>query len=405
MGKMISEIVLINPDSPALLDPKVMPPLGLLYISSILKENGVNVKLIDLAGNPNQPIPESKHYGITATTSQYPAVKQLRKKLSGDFVIGGPHATLCPHQCLEDGFDAVVVGDGEKAILNFAHGTRGLICNPVEDLGKVPFPDRSIIKDYNYEINGKKAATIITAKGCIYRKCAFCSQTSNQIRYRPVEDVGEELIQLKELGYEAIMIFDDEFFSHIDRDVKICFYLAMLELDWRCFSRSNFITKEVAYIAKKTRCKEILLGIESGSDQILLNINKGITVKQHLKAIEFLHKNGIRVKAAMIIMLPGESKETLKETWKFCEKIEDKVAEWDWTICTPYPGSDIYNHPERYDLQFDPKTIFTEYKGGNSPNWKPPKVATSQLTFEEGKKMREKFEQRFKFHRREIKFD
>jgi len=384
-----------------------MAPLGLLYVAAALKKKGVKVRFVDLAGDPKGKIPKAEYYGVTATTPQYASAKDIVKKIKkGKVCIGGPAATLRPKDCLDDGFDAAVVGEGEKAIFRFLEGETGIIREPFEkNLDSIAFPDRNLIKDYHYEINGKPAATIMTARGCYYGKCAFCSQCWPRIRYRSVTNVLHELFEIRDnYGYNAVMIYDDEFFANRKRDFQICHYLALLGFDWRCFSRADLINEKVARIAASTGCKEILIGIESGSPIILKNVHKGTTVQQNKRAIKILHNNKIRVKAAMIIMLPGENKETLKETWQFCEEMQPYVNAWDFTICTPYPGSRIFDNPDKYDFHFHKDAMYSAYKGAGVEAWIPPKVWTNHLSFEEGLKFRDKFEDRFKFEK-DVKFD
>jgi len=399
----LTEITLINPDSPFLTDPKVMPPLGLLYIASSLERSGVKVNFVDLAGDSSQKIPKTEYYGVTATTPQFhDAVEVLRKIRSvnpeSKVCIGGPHATLKPNECLEAGFDAVVVGEGELAIRDFLKGGRGILAYRIEDIDSIPFPDRSLVKDYDYRIDGERATTIMTSRGSCPYRCAFCCHSwKTKLRFRSPENVRDELKEIKKLGYGAVMLYDDEFFLDPKRDYRICYYLWTLRFKWRCFTRANLVNENMATVASESGCKEVLIGVESGSDAILENINKGTTVKENEEAIKILHGAGIRVKAAMIAMLPGETEDTLKETWEFCERVEPYVSDWDFTICTPYPGSDLYENPEKYDFYFEESAVHSAYKGAGSSDWRPPKVWTSSLSFEDGLRWRDGLERRFKF--------
>jgi radical SAM superfamily enzyme YgiQ (UPF0313 family) len=402
----MASITLINPPSPFLLEQAMMPPLGILYVSSALKQKGVKVNFVDFAANPTAQIPIDDCYGITATTPQYPDAKKILDQIyMGEVAIGGPHATLCSEQCLNDGFDAAIIGEGEKAIFRFLDGAFGTIHEPFEkDLDNLPFPDRSLVKDYRYYIDGRAATTMKTARGCYYRKCAFCCQNWPNIRYRSAANVVEELRQISQQNYEGVMIYDDEFFTKYSRDFQIAWTIKTYGMVWRCFSRADLINEKVCQVGEKTDLKEMLIGIESGSRPILKNIRKGVTVEQNIRAIQTLWNHGIRVKAAMIIMLPGESPATLKETWHFCEEVESCVSDWDFTMCTPYPGSDIYENKQKYDFFFAEDASFSAYKGAGSNAWKPPMVWTTNLSFEQGIAARDKFEQRFKY-KRDVKLD
>jgi len=105
-------------------------------------------------------------------------------------------------------------------------------------------------------------------------------------------------------------------------------------------------------------CKELGIGIESGSQTILDNIQKDITVEQNRQCIKVAHNVGMSIKAFMVVGLPGESWDTIAETDKFLEETHPDAL--DISILGVYPGSVIYQHPENYDVKFGtPK----HYKG------------------------------------------
>ncbi|MCD6448400.1 MAG: radical SAM protein, partial [Thermoplasmata archaeon] len=140
--------------------------------------------------------------------------------------------------------------------------------------------------------------------------------------------------------------------------------------------------------------REVLLGVESGSDKILKIVNKGTTRKMNLDAIKLLHSLRVKVKCAFIIGLPGESRETLRETEDFCREVKDMVADFDFTVFVPYHGSRIYQNPEAYDIRFDPGEVYRAYK--TKPGEYISIVSTSSLTSEEIAEARNKLEAEFK---------
>jgi len=400
----MADITLINPDSPFLTDPKVMPPLGILYILASLKQMRLDADFVDLAGGVKVEIPRSKTFGITATTAQYPNALVLLEFLKNSYpntkvAIGGPHATMMPEECLIDGFDSVIVGEGEFVTPYFMSGRKSGIIRafPIQGLDLLPFPDRTLVADYNYTIDGKRTATMMTSRGCPY-SCVFCCKNwGRRIRFRSAKNVISEATKIAKLGYEGIMFYDDEMLFDWERDKQIYEGIHDLGLVWRCFSRANFL-----YLAKYRRrikkmadtgCKEILIGVESGSNRILKNINKETTVKMNEKSIKNLYNYGIRVKAAMIIGSPGETQETLTETWNFCEEMEDFVSDWDFSLLVPYPVCDIYKNQSKYDILFDKKDTYKPFKVGNE--WRAV-VSTSGLSKDAITDWRNKFHRRFK---------
>lgn len=376
-----------------------MPPLGLMYLSSSLKSQGIGVKFYDEAGRQKQRrVPSAKYYGITATTPQFPAAVELLRHLknrhpAAKVCLGGPHATLRPNDGMRAGFDCVVIGEGERAILNFMEGCSGISEFPVRDLNNLPFPDRSMAADYEYLIDGKLAATMMTSRGNCPFSCVFCTKSwKTPLRFRSEQSVKSELKHLRNLGYEAVMLYDDEFFLNISRDYKIMQALHRHGFVWRCFTRSTLVTPRLATDAYNYGCREILLGVESGSNQILTTVNKQVTYEDNIREIKSLHHAGIRVKASLIIGLPGESLITLSDTWHFCEIVELYVSDWDFDLLVPYPGSPIYEDPDGYEIKFNKADVYAPYKGGE---WKAI-VSTPTLSKQQITKWRKKFHLRFK---------
>ena len=370
------KFVFIVPDSPFLIDEKVFPFLGPLYLSAILKKAGHDVKVIDLVAGQEIPAIEADYVGITATTPQFPRALEISNTLKNRnqfqrVMIGGPHAAANPEECSRY-FKHVCVGEGERFV---EYITAMKLSFPyIEDLDEIPFPDWDAIdlSKYHYTIDGKRTMSILTSRGCPYA-CAFCCKApwGQRIRYRSAENVIEEIGLLRDRGYEGLMLYDDEFFLHEQRDREIVDALGKAGMVWRCFSRADVIMKhyELITAAAANGLKEVLIGCESGSKDILKNINKGTTPVMNEEAIGFLKSLGVRVKAALIVGLPGETPETIKATERFVEKVKPDSV--DFTVLRVMPGSDIWNHPERYDskfsLDYKPyKTKPGEYEAGVS---------------------------------------
>lgn len=398
-------MLLINPPSPFLVDQKVMPSLGILYLSSTLRQAGHSVEILDLAGIDDweelvaSKVKEFELIGVSIVTPQYPIALEILRVIKGVnpnswCVAGGPHVTAVGGvEAIVAGFDAAVVGEGERAILAIAEGCRDrLILEPyIHNLDEIPFPDRSTIGDYHYYIDGRRAATIMTARGCAYGKCSFCCQVWKGIRFRSAANVIAELKQIKELGYTGLQIYDDEFFAFPSRDKSIIRALGDMDFYWRCFSRSDFLLRNedlLAYAAGRG-LREVLIGFESGSNKILRAINKGVTREMNLWVAQLLHKYGIRCKAAMILGLPSESEETLREMEEFVTRIQPESV--DFTILSVLPSSDIWNNPDKYDLFWT--LAYVPYK--TKPHEYHASVSTSSLTSARLEEERERLERKF----------
>ena len=399
------EIALINPPSPFLLDDKVFPPLGLLSISSYLKKYWHHPEVIDLAGGRGVGSIDADIVGIGATTPQYPEALKILYKLrmtglEALYVIGGPHATCNPNTCLD--FDVSVIGEGEQAMLHIAKDhpsdfpSRFTYQPFIENIDEIPFPDREAIDihSYQYFIDDEPATAMITSRGCPYA-CGFCTSIwGRKVRMHSADYVINEIKEVQRLGFAGLMFFDDIFILDKHRLFKICEHLKNEHMVWRCFVRANLVSDEILRVIAESGCREIGIGVESGSQRILDVVNKGTTVQQNVNTIELAHKHKIRAKTFIIVGLPSESKETIAETERFLEKT--KPDDLDVTIYQPFKDTPITNNPEKYDIhlsKIDPRYSF--FKG--IPGQYHSQVSTSGLSAEEIVAARDRIERKFKW--------
>jgi radical SAM superfamily enzyme YgiQ (UPF0313 family) len=397
--------VLIIPQRPYLFDQKSFPYIGVLMVSAALKAEEYETEVLDFADGYKYV--EADWYGIFATSSDWDevlVVKEfiLKNNPIANIMVGGPHATYNTKQCA-DHFDYISVGavdiinygeEQAKPYVSFGHK---------KNIDMYHHPDHEALDlwDYTFFVDSKRATSMITALSCPYGKCKFCSRPPgifNRPRYHSSKWCIEEIKRIEELGFKALMLYDDEFFTYPTRDTKIVDYLKKSKIEsWRCFARADYSLKHPKLIEKasKSGLKEVLIGIESGSPIILDVIDKGTTPEQNLKAVKMFSKLGISVKCAMIMGLPSESLDTLRDTWRWCENIEPFVSDWDFTTYVPLPGSEIYNNPDKFDLEFNKDDTLSPYKAMNMDSKICP-ISTSELTFDEIQDARDFFESRFK---------
>jgi anaerobic magnesium-protoporphyrin IX monomethyl ester cyclase len=344
----------VNVRSPFLTDDGIMPPLGLFYLISVLKKAGIDSQIIDLG--LGEMIPDGPIF-ITGTTPQHNEMLKAKRNYTA---IGGPHASI-NYEKLSKQFELVVVGEGEEVIEKIVKEMpTGIIHAPrIKNLDNLPFPDRTTAHKYNWKINGKKATTLVTSRGCTGR-CSFCCKAvmNKGIYLRSVQNIIDELVVIKHFGFEAVMFYDDSIAINKERLINLCKSIKRLGFVWRCFVRSDQMSEELFQRMAEAGCYEVLIGIESGSNRILKNICKNETVEQHKNAVKWAKMAGIKVKALMIAGLPGENWESIEESKNFIK--EAKPDSLDVTILSVYPGCDIHTNPQKYDIQFtDP----TWYKG------------------------------------------
>ena len=346
-------ISLVNPSSPFLLDQAVMPPLGLMYLMSALKSLGENVRIVDCATGG---VVQAGDLYLTATTPQIDEAIALAKGHEYT-VIGGPHASVDPEPLLAH-FSAVVIGEGELVLPDIVRKKpRGIIrCPRIENLDRLGFPDRSIAMNYYYYIDGKRATTMITSRGC-NGCCAFCSKAvmRGRVYLRSVENILAEIDECIALGFEGIQFYDDTIAIDKQRLLRLCQGIGS-KVVWRCFCRADQVDADLLKLMADSGCRELLYGIESGSQKLLDNANKGVTVERQERAILAARRAGIRVKASFITGLPGETVETVEETAQFIRRTRPDSV--DINILVVYAGTQIRKHPERYDLTFGRPTWF-----------------------------------------------
>lgn len=353
----MSRVLLVNPPSPFLLSETVFPPLGLLTLGAALERAGHEVSLWDMAVSLDLDADDPDLIGITAVTSQVPLLEGILRECRNVFpgvpvTVGGPHFTVRPRDGQILGADYVCVGDGERAILDIlSHPPRTRYVPPVPSC-EWPTPARHLLAPgaYRYGIAGRRATSILTSRGCPFA-CAYCTKIERGYRMRPLGDVRAEVVGLRDGGYEGVMLYDEETNVSRSRFVDLCALLKDLGMRWRGFVRSDLFTVEQAALAAGSGCYELCTGVESGSDEILRTIRKGATTMQAATARVLCRDHGIRLKTFFIIGLPGESESTALMTRDWL--LRNAPDDFDLAVFTPYPGSDIGDHPERYDIRIE----------------------------------------------------
>jgi anaerobic magnesium-protoporphyrin IX monomethyl ester cyclase len=381
------KVVLIAPPSPWLLSDREHPPDNLLTIAAFLREKNVNVQFCDLNGLPEKYwfIPNADIYGITCATPHYSIVIKLVGKIKARqphavIALGGFHPTVEPERTLRDTkADIVIRGEGEQAMLDIVNGKRDRIVNTplVEDINQIPMPAWDMIDMHDYVIMGtnavigstpnNKEAKLLTARGCPF-DCTFCAQASvskRRMRYKTVERVVEEIKYVHDnYGVDRVNFFDDTFIVDDDRVKKLLVGLKELHnrgilYDWHCLTRADRTDPVLFKLMKEAGCSQVTYGIETGSQKILDIIEKQTTVQENLNAIKIAKEAGLKVRAQMIVGLPGETDETVEETAKFIR--EAPADSFGMHIFVPLPGCQIWYDPERFDFPINKDTLFEYY--------------------------------------------
>jgi hopanoid biosynthesis associated radical SAM protein HpnJ len=188
-----------------------------------------------------------------------------------------------------------------------------------------------------------------TGRGCP-AKCSFClwPQTIGGHLYRAKspEAVGREMAEAKAIFGDRVReyMFDDDTFT-IDkqRAIAISEYLKKLKLTWSCNARAN-LDYETLKKLRDNGLRLLLVGFESGNQQILDGINKGIKLEVAKKFMANCRKLGIKVHGTFIIGLPNETQETIEDTIRFACEVSPHTIQV--SIAAPYPGTELYRQAQ-----------------------------------------------------------
>jgi hopanoid biosynthesis associated radical SAM protein HpnJ len=220
----------------------------------------------------------------------------------------------------------------------------------IEDMDALPFVapvyKRDLnIKNYFIGYLNYPYVSIYTGRGC-RSKCTFClwPQTVGGHRYRTRSpaSVIEEVMWIKENMPEVkeIMFDDDTFTDFKPRVEEIARGLGKLGVTWSCNAKAN-VPYSTLKIMKENGLRLLLVGYESGDDQILLNIKKGLRTDIARRFSADCRKLGIVIHGTFILGLPGETKETIEKTIAFAQEINPHTIQV--SLAAPYPGTKLYD--------------------------------------------------------------
>ncbi|MDE2476903.1 MAG: hopanoid biosynthesis associated radical SAM protein HpnJ [Alphaproteobacteria bacterium] len=206
------------------------------------------------------------------------------------------------------------------------------------------------LKIENYFIGYLKHpyVSFYTGRGCKSR-CTFClwPQTVGGHRYRvrSVEDVAAEIKWAKEAFPQVREFFfdDDTFTDNLPRAEAIAKELAKIGVTWSCNAKAN-VPRRTLEVLKDNGLRLLLVGYESGNQQILYNIKKGMRIEVARQFTKDCHDLGIVIHGTFILGLPGETTETIQETVNFAREINPHTIQV--SLAAPYPGTFLYRQAQ-----------------------------------------------------------
>ena len=364
------------------------PPLGILYIASMLKSIGVEVSALDQAdvGSSIEEVvdwvmKENPHIlGISTLISSSltaPKIAEEVKKKNPDvtIVFGNHHATFNAERILKKYpyVDLIVRGEGEQTCLELANclrekrslkGVLGvtfrhkgrIVSNPdrplIRDVDSLPFPDRDLLNlDYHNTTIGinvapKKFTGFLSSRGCVF-KCRFCCCAKfarNLWRPRSVENILEELHLLASEGYKQLMFVDDNFTLNQKRAIKLCQRIRKekIDMEWISEGRVDQCSYDLLRGMVKAGCRMMYFGIESGSQKVLNYYDKRTTPEQSERAVAKARKAGVDIiVGSFIIGAPNETKKDIQKTLNFARRLNLDIPQVN--ILGAFPGNLIWD--------------------------------------------------------------
>lgn len=357
------------------------PHVGIAYLIAILKQNSIPVEAYDEGIKSNDElfslIEKFQPTVIGATGFSYSSaflyqminrIKNYKPQIP--LIVGGPHIAatndeILKKTCADFGF----YGEGERAFLEFLKElikkncdfskVPGLIWRSgqkivqnqpakfVENLDSLPFPDYEAFGIENYPCFEEKILPILTSRGCPY-SCNYCSVRLSMgclFRARSPKNVIAEIKHWHKKGFYSFDINDDCFTLDLKRAEEICDLIVQnkLKIKFQLYNgiRADRITYELLKKLKKAGCTFIAYGCESGNEEILRKIKKGITLDQVRRAVDWTNKVGIKNAVNFIIGHKEESYKQALDSLRFAESLSTNYV--NFYNLVPYPGTEVYN--------------------------------------------------------------
>jgi len=363
----------------------MVPHLGIGYAISVLRNNNIETKVIDMRLKYSQKylLQVIKEFnpdliGITAYSFSFDKTKELinfiHKNKPCPLVIGGPHVSAFRKDVFNQvNIDFAIKCEGEFPLLELCKvlqennkdytKIKNLIWKKeeeiienedaplIKDLDHIPFPDFDSFELSKYIFSAEKRIPLATSRGCPY-SCIYCSvklSMGKPFRARSAENVVNEMESLNQKGWKYFDIVDDCFTMDLDRAKKICDLIQErnLKINWSMGNgiRADRVDEELLIKMKKAGCVFLAYGLESGDDDILKVIKKGITTEKALEAFKLTKKVGIKFAVNFILGHPTETYQKAMKTLNFAKNIPADYINLYNLI--PYPHTELYEWVEK----------------------------------------------------------
>jgi len=312
--------------------------------------------------------------GITCKSQNYLSaciVAKIAKSVDKDIlvVVGGAHPSLAGADVLkEPAIDIAAVGEGEETIIEVLESVEGRLplssirgilyreggrvaANPrrelIRDLDALAFPvsaARTCLIDYDkYPLEAFKY--MFAVRGCPYA-CTFCGSRyiwGRNVRFRSVGNIVAEMREIQKIGVNYVHFDDDTFGVKKSFIQELCTAIkgGCTGLNWSCETHVRLVDDETVAMMKSAGCRSILLGVESGNNEMLARIGKNITIEDAFSAARIVKRHGIYLYAFFIVGFPHETEASLQDTIFAIKSLPADVVVY--SIFTPYFGTELFD--------------------------------------------------------------
>jgi radical SAM superfamily enzyme YgiQ (UPF0313 family) len=367
----------------------LLPPLGVAYVAAVLERAGHEVVLRDAPAEDldfDDLVSEAAALkpgliGLSAMTPTslhaYRLAEMLKAALPATpIVLGGAHGVCYAEQILErcPAVDYVATGEGERTAVELAAAVaegagvervRGLAlrgadgkpvrtppADPVLDLDEIPFPARRHLPILRYapepyENQRLPSTNIIAARGCTWSRCTFCERSGPMKRKYRAQSPERTIVEIKGLiadyGIRELVFYDDDLMSNQKwiRRFSELLLAERIDILWACRAISNMsIQRDTLALARRAGLWELFIGFESGSQRLLDNIEKGITIERSLQVARWCRELGVQIIGSFILGLPGETPAEGAETIDFAKRLDVDYAAF--IPLHPFEGTPLY---------------------------------------------------------------
>jgi len=298
-------------------------------------------------------------------------------------VMGGPAVTYGWRDLQDSTIDALCVGEGESAIVDFI--TQGVMDRnifprgtepsgnyyPLADLDRMPLPDRSLVYSSNSLLRNTPSKQFFSGRGCPY-DCTYCfnhkfrqmfKSCGPAVRKKSVDYLLEEVVQVRRLYPLTNVVFNDDTFI-LDKKwfLEFCSRFPRgIGLPYTCNIRANLVDEDIVRGLKESDCRVVNWSIEAGNEHLRNQVlRRNMSDEQILRSAELLHKYNIAFRIGNVIALPGESLAQMDETVEINIRARPYLGLAN--IFVPYPGLELteyakqigcYQEKSQADLPYD----------------------------------------------------